>query len=1104
MSKKIEIQFDFDAKNASNVVNSFKDINKSIGEATESIKKFDLSGFLKNAQGAASELKALGSSLRSVAIAANPVTLAVGAAAAAVAGYAIAQYKATAANYEMYKSLQKLQKELGTTEEMAFRLVKAFSAYEEKVGSLNRIAMAFVNNTRQYNKELEEYIKNVGLALSENDLKKVADFIEESASLMESWGFTNKEMLNLSITMQQAGQNISKFQNAMTQTMERLRAPTKEIQTLLDSLGLGDLPKKLSSGAITAKDAFLKLGKVLVELNKRGVDVTGMLSKLSDSLGEMGAASLKYAVEGVNSTIQLTDAQKRLKEAYDEVSKSIAYRTAMGKEAVAAMQEEIIATSKLEAAWNNLVAAWQNSAFFNWIKKSIASMKSFGAAILNDLETSIYALENKASGARLRQLQQEALAAAAKEIGVKRLTQLEFIKYKDIISKYVNEAQRKFLEEERNKRMAKQIKEEPDKAESIAGGAAVPGSGGVAATPREASALRRAEELLELHYKKKRAIIEAGDALGRLAKEEAALLLANLEQKRYEEVVALAKKLQGTLETIDGETVVYKKLTSEELRQIEVTTFENLQKIKLSEVEFMKFYNRHLLEMAKLSEEERMQQVEAYLRRQQAYVEGSYSLGLTSFYEYNQRLLVLEEASIKARIAQERAAMERRLQLETLTKEERLVIIKETNNKIQELEQQSVDLRIQLQQKLAERQKELAEETKRLANENFDALFNRNTGNSFIDGFLELARKVNATTREVTALNEEIAKLAKERDDAIKNNDFKHAGAVAELITQKEIALKLAEQEVTLNKVSYGLGILKQGLSALTSQIVTSLSKEIEALNIQIEKRKELLSLAREQFSVEEARLKTILQLEGYREEQRVKELEALRKDIPEAQQELLNQEILNEKERSQARREAIASNLEQERRRIRDIERSVKNLENAKLEMQERQFETERMGKIATAVMDGALGIISLWARPGFPLAVPLSIALGGITAANIAAIASQKNPYTQRFAKGTLNVTGGREGEDSVPALLMPGEAVIPRETNMLYRNAITAIYNKSIPPSVFDSAINMYKSGEAIVEAINKKPVSIVNIDENGFTEYIVKKVEDYYIIKNKLGL
>jgi hypothetical protein len=84
------------------------------------------------------------------------------------------------------------------------------------------------------------------------------------------------------------------------------------------------------------------------------------------------------------------------------------------------------------------------------------------------------------------------------------------------------------------------------------------------------------------------------------------------------------------------------------------------------------------------------------------------------------------------------------------------------------------------------------------------------------------------------------------------------------------------------------------------------------------------------------------------------------------------------------------------------------------------------------------------------------------------------------------------------------MPGEAVIPRETNMLYRNAITAIYNKSIPPSVFDSAINMYKSGEAIVEAINKKPVSIVNIDENGFTEYIIKKVEDYYIIKNKLGL
>jgi len=74
-------------------------------------------------------------------------------------------------------------------------------------------------------------------------------------------------------------------------------------------------------------------------------------------------------------------------------------------------------------------------------------------------------------------------------------------------------------------------------------------------------------------------------------------------------------------------------------------------------------------------------------------------------------------------------------------------------------------------------------------------------------------------------------------------------------------------------------------------------------------------------------------------------------------------------------------------------------------------------------------------------PAALVFTAALAG---ANLAKIIATPLP---KFKQGTLAVPGHDTGDDSVMAMLRPGEAVIPTETNREYAAVIRAIYTKQV---------------------------------------------------------
>ena len=1104
MSKKIKILFDFVSNGAESVISSFKSLNSSIGDASESLKKFDLKGFLENSKEAGAQIKTLGNSLRTASLAMNPYVAGAAAVTAAVTGLAIAHYKAAAGSAELYKQLKTLQSELGVTEDAAYKLIKAFSALGEKAAASYKAVLALVNSAGAPMDKAIENIEKFAVILSKSSLEKLSDGLEEYASSLKSFGFSTEQMTNAMASLIQNSQNADKFFNGFMLAIENLRSPSQELSDLLKQIGAGDVPKELARGGITAKQAFDKVADAILKVNKNGKDVSAILQALSDSLGESGVAAVKFYREGVEGSVKLTKAQKELLDSYKEVSAAIAYRSARGKEAASVLQQEEVSTNRLRAAWINLLAAFQNSSIFITVNNAINALKDSLANLLKGVEVLFYILGNQQEKQILNQYLEAGKKAAAQRLGKEEISFWDKIFDAKTINEELAKARDKYLKDKRAREAAKNIPIKPDGAkEPMISGFGLAKVDAKTSDIEEYSSLKRAEELLELSYKKRLAIIEENELRAIHTKEEANFLRAKLEEEHFNEVVKKAKELQNTTTEIDGKSVRLKKLTEAELREIEIKSFEFKDAMSKRGLELAISVSKEIAKIEKHSIQERLGLLTKYLERQKALLETSYRIGNITFYQRQMELVKLQSAIIDVKINEEKQALETVLRLETLTNDEREALIREANSKIQSLYQERTDIVLANQDAILERMKEMNEEAEKLASENFQKIWGGSTGFSVVDGFKDLTRSIQRSKDEISKLNEEINKLTQDKLAAEANKDFSFASAAEKLIKEKISAAELEEEAMQMQKIAYAFEILKQGAIGLTSLIVEGLAKEIDALNIQIEKRKEILEIERERFNVEEARLKNILKLEEYRSEQRQAELEALRTSIPEAQKEMLDTEIKNENERTRARREQIEANLQDEKRRIKDIEYGVKRLENMKLEMQEKQFETERAGKIAQAVMDGALAIVSLWANPGFPLSIPLSAVVGGLTAANVAAIASQRNPYTQRFAKGTLNVRGGKEGEDSVPALLMPGEAVIPKETNMLYKNAISAIYNKSVPPSVFDYAIKSYNSNSDIVDAINKKPVSVVSIDENGFTEYIIKKIEDYYYIKNKLG-
>ncbi|MCS7085021.1 MAG: hypothetical protein RMM53_04365 [Bacteroidia bacterium] len=121
----------------------------------------------------------------------------------------------------------------------------------------------------------------------------------------------------------------------------------------------------------------------------------------------------------------------------------------------------------------------------------------------------------------------------------------------------------------------------------------------------------------------------------------------------------------------------------------------------------------------------------------------------------------------------------------------------------------------------------------------------------------------------------------------------------------------------------------------------------------------------------------------------------------------------------------------------------------------------------VAETIANTAVAVTKALAEGGPVLGPVLAAMVAALGAAQTAAVA------VQQFSKGTLAVKGGVPGKDSVPALLAPGEAVIPSRQAREYRPILEAILHGRLPPDEMQ---------RRLFQNVN------VSIDERGFRLFV----------------
>lgn len=183
----------------------------------------------------------------------------------------------------------------------------------------------------------------------------------------------------------------------------------------------------------------------------------------------------------------------------------------------------------------------------------------------------------------------------------------------------------------------------------------------------------------------------------------------------------------------------------------------------------------------------------------------------------------------------------------------------------------------------------------------------------------------------------------------------------------------------------------------------------------------------------------------------------------------------------------------------------SDKEYEKERRKILTKQAQDQKAAAILQATIDIAGSIISTYRQfAGTPYGIAMAAITAGLGAAQLAVIQSQKIP---KFKKGTdyVSLNGNPKGEDTIPALLNEGEAIIRTEENAKYPGLAKAwndgkldehIYSKWITPelilkkSIEREAIDYDKLGQSVADSIKKNPQVKVSFDKSGFATYIIK--------------
>jgi hypothetical protein len=192
----------------------------------------------------------------------------------------------------------------------------------------------------------------------------------------------------------------------------------------------------------------------------------------------------------------------------------------------------------------------------------------------------------------------------------------------------------------------------------------------------------------------------------------------------------------------------------------------------------------------------------------------------------------------------------------------------------------------------------------------------------------------------------------------------------------------------------------------------------------------------------------------------------------------------------------------------------------NAKFAKQEadikrKQAVADKEQALFNIAISTASAIIKQFAATPLPFGAPLIALVAATGAAQLAFAAAKPIP---KFNKGTKSVPGVDTGDDSVYAMLRPGEGIMPVDKMREYRPAFEAMYDGRIPADAINSLVLNYDNGipsgvsdngiKSELKQINRTLSGLkqmeVTIDKNGIRTFLKSENAKTEVENNYLRL
>lgn len=341
-----------------------------------------------------------------------------------------------------------------------------------------------------------------------------------------------------------------------------------------------------------------------------------------------------------------------------------------------------------------------------------------------------------------------------------------------------------------------------------------------------------------------------------------------------------------------------------------------------------------------------------------------------------------------------------------------------------------------------------------------------------------IAGNINDLKREELILNEQIkvavdnATVAElQRQQAIRDAAAETANSLkAQYFKELNDRLNTIDQKANLEKKAADLSITNE-----RDKQISLLSIELNAL----EKRKEELIAAGQDIQDIEAdiALKTreIKQKESDWEKQDRKERAEVAKALYEETVDFIltlsRASIQREQQDLEEQKEKGVITEEQYQEKLKGIKQK-----------QARQDKELAIFNATTAFSLALLNALTFKPANAVPAALVATAAIAGLNLAKVIATPLPK------FKQGTLSVPGTDTGQDTVMAMLRPGEAVIPTETNREYAPALRAIYRRDINAKELNDFVTNRDQGafafnQLSLDALYKRDLKVSALTQAG---------------------